>query len=432
MSAVPFDQLTTDALRSLEAELSARHAELRRAGLTLDLTRGKPSPEQLALANELDRTMGEDYVLADGTDVRNYGGLAGIRDARRLGAALLGVREEEVVAGGNSSLTLMYQYLLGAWLNGPLGSDTAWRRDSDDLGFLCVVPGYDRHFTMTEDLGFRMINVEMQVDGPNMDEVERLVASDPSLKGIWCVPKHQNPTGHTFSEATVGRLARLAKIAGPNFRIMWDNAYAVHDLYEDAPPLPNLMDRCRAEGTENSVIILGSTSKITRAGGGIAFLAASPDNLASFTKRLAVQTIGPDKLSQLRHVRFLRDLDGIHAHMRRHADILRPKFESVLRHLDEALEGVATWTRPRGGYFVSVDTPPGTAREVVRLTGDAGVKLTPAGSTFPYKRDPLDANIRLAPSYPSLAELNQAMPVFVTAVKLAAVRQRLAQVTRVS
>ena len=199
MSAVPFDQLTTEALRSLEAELSARHAELRRAGLTLDLTRGKPSPEQLALANELDRTVGEDYVLADGTDVRNYGGLAGIRDARRLGAALLGVREEEVVAGGNSSLTLMYQYLLGAWLNGPLGSDTAWRRDSDDLGFLCVVPGYDRHFTMTEDLGFRMINVEMQVDGPNMDEVERLVASDPSLKGIWCVPKHQNPTGpHVF------------------------------------------------------------------------------------------------------------------------------------------------------------------------------------------------------------------------------------------
>ena len=177
------------------------------------------------------------------------------------------------------------------------------------------------------------------------------MASDPSLKGIWCVPKHQNPTGHTFSEATVGRLARLAKIAGPNFRIMWDNAYAVHDLYEDAPPLPNLMDRCRAEGTENSVIILGSTSKITRAGGGIAFLAASPDNLASFKKRLAVQTIGPDKLSQLRHVRFLRDLDGIHAHMRRHADILRPKFESVLRHLDEALEGVATWTRPRGGVL---------------------------------------------------------------------------------
>ena len=421
------DRLSNDTLRSLEAELSARHTELRRAGLKLDLTRGKPSPEQLALADELDRAVGEDYVLADGTDVRNYGGLAGIREARCLGAALLGVREADVLAGGNASLTLMYQYLLGAWLNGPLGSDTAWRRESDDLRFLCVVPGYDRHFTITEDLGFQLINVEMQVDGPDMDEVERLVASDPLIKGIWCVPKYQNPTGYTFSEATVGRLARLAKVAGPNFRIMWDNAYAVHDLYGDTPLLPNVMDHCRAEGTENSVIIFGSTSKITRAGGGVAFLAASPDNLAAFKKRLAVQTIGPDKLSQLRHVRFLRDLDGIKAHMRRHADILRPKFENVLRHMDADLDSVATWTRPRGGYFLSVDTPPGTAREVVRLTGDAGVKLTPAGSTFPYRRDPHDANIRLAPSYPSLDELNQAMPVFVTAVKLAAVRQRLAQ-----
>ena len=427
MSAVILERLTTDALRSLEAELSMRHAELRRAGLKLDLTRGKPSPEQITLADELDRAVGEDYVLADGTDVRNYGGLDGIREARRLGATLLGVREEEVLAGGNASLTLMYQYLLGAWLNGPLGSDTAWRRESGDLRFLCVVPGYDRHFTITEDLGFQLISVEMQVDGPNMDEVERLVASDPLIKGIWCVPKYQNPTGYTFSEATVGRLARLAKITGPNFRIMWDNAYAVHDLYGDAPPLPNVMDHCRAEGTENSVIIFGSTSKITRAGGGVAFLAASPDNLAAFKKRLAVQTIGPDKLNQLRHVRFLRDLDGIKAHMRHHANILRPKFESVLRHMDEELEGVATWTRPRGGYFLSVDTPPGTAREVVRLTGDAGVKLTPAGSTFPYRRDPNDTNIRLAPSYPSLDELNQAMPVFVTAVKLTAVRKRLAQ-----
>ena len=356
MSAVPFDQLTTEALRSLEAELSARHAELRRAGLTLDLTRGKPSPEQLALANELDRTMGEDYVLADGTDVRNYGGLAGIRDARRLGAALLGVREEEVVAGGNSSLTLMYQYLLGAWLNGPLGSDTAWRRDSDDLGFLCVVPGYDRHFTMTEDLGFRMINVEMHVDGPNMDEVERLVASDPLIKGIWCVPKHQNPTGHTFSEATVGRLARLAKVAGPNFRIMWDNAYAVHDLYEDAPPLPNLMDRCRAEGTENSVIILGSTSKITRAGGGIAFLAASPDNLASFKKRLAVQTIGPDKLSQLRHVRF----SAISTGSTRTCDVMPTSSAPSSRACCD------TWTKPSRVWRRGLDHEGGTSSRSTR------------------------------------------------------------------
>ena len=427
MTPVTLDRMSRDALRTLEAELSTRHDELCGSGLKLDLTRGKPSPEQLALADPLDRVVGEDYVLADGTDVRNYGGLDGIPEARRLGAALLGVREDEVLAGGNASLTLMYEYLLGAWLNGPLGSDTAWRRESSDLKFLCIVPGYDRHFTITEHLGFELINVEMQVDGPNIDEIERLVASDPLIKGIWCVPKYQNPTGHTFSEATVGRLARLATVAGPNFRIMWDNAYAVHDLYEDVAPLTNIMDHCRAEGTENSVVIFGSTSKITRAGGGVAFLAASPDNLTAVKKRLAVQTIGPDKLNQLRHVQFLRDLDGVKAHMRRHAEILRPKFESVLRYLDEHLEGIATWTRPKGGYFISVNTPPGTASEVVRLAGSAGVKLTPAGATFPYSRDPHDSNIRLAPSYPSIDEINKAMPVFVAAVKLAAVRQRVAE-----
>ena len=427
MVPVTLDLMSRDDLGTLEVELSTRQDELRRAGLKLDLTRGKPSPEQLALSNPLDRAVGEEYVLDDGTDVRNYGGLDGIRPARTLGAALLGVLEEDVLAGGNASLTLMYQYLLGALLHGPLGSDTAWRREPGDLKFLCIVPGYDRHFTITEDLGFELINVDMRVDGPNMDEVERLVSNDPLIKGIWCVPKYQNPTGYTFSEATVGRLSRLAKIAGPHFRIMWDNAYAVHDLYDDAQPLPNVMDHCRAEGTENSVVIFGSTSKVTRAGGGVAFLAASPDNLAAFKKRLAAQTIGPDKLNQLRHVRFLKDLDGVKAHMRHHAEILRPKFDSVLRHLDEHLEGFATWTRPRGGYFLSVDVPPGTAAEVVRLAADAGVKLTPAGSTFPYKRDPRDANIRLAPSYPSLDEINRAMPVFVVATQLAAVRQRLAQ-----
>ena len=427
MDRVTPDQTTKHDLVARERELSEQYAELQNLDLHLDLTRGKPSREQLALSDDLDSAFDGGYILADGTDVRNYGGLDGIREARHLGAALLGVRDDEVIAGGNASLTLMYQYLLGAWLFGPLGPDTAWRREKGQIKFLCVVPGYDRHFTITEDLGFELINVRMLTDGPDMDQVERLVADDPLIKGIWCVPKYQNPTGFTFSEATVDRLARLGTIASPHFRIMWDNAYAVHDLYNDAQTLPNLMDHCREHGTADSAVMFASTSKITRAGGGVAFLAASPDNLTWFKKRLAVLMIGPDKVNQLRHVRFLKDLDGIRAHMRRHAAIIRPKFEAVLRHLDAGLEGVATWTRPRGGYFLSVDSPGGTAAEVVRLAGEAGVKLTPAGATFPYGRDPDDANIRLAPTYPTLDEINHAMPVFVIAVNLASVRQQLAQ-----
>lgn len=420
--------LTSDSKDNLfthEQVLAARYAELQNKGLKLDLTRGKPSPEQLTLADSLDGSLNSDYISPDGTDVRNYGGLDGLPAARQLGAALLGVRDTEVIAGGNASLTLMYQYLLNAWQWGVLGSETAWHREQGRLKFLCVVPGYDRHFTITEALGFELINVQMLEDGPDMAEVESLVAEDPLIKGIWCVPKYQNPTGHTFSDATIQRMARLGKVAGPNFRIMWDNAYAVHDLYDDSPTLPNIMDYCRTEGTTDSVILFGSTSKITRAGGGIAFIAASPKNLAQFKTHLAVQTIGPDKLTQLRHVRFLRNLDGIHELMRQHATIVRPKFEQVLKHLDDALTDIASWTRPRGGYFLSVDVPPGTAREVVRLAGEAGVKLTPAGATFPYKRDPDDTNIRLAPTYPTLDEIQSAMPVFVTAVQLASVRQNL-------
>ena len=418
---------TKDNLATHERVLAARYAELKNKGLKLDLTRGKPSPEQLALADPLDESLNSDYISPDGTDVRNYGGLDGLPVARQLGAALLGVRDTEVIAGGNASLTLMYQYLLNAWQWGVLGHETAWHREQGRLKFLCVVPGYDRHFTITEALGFEPINVRMLEDGPDMAEVERLVADDPLIKGIWCVPKYQNPTGHTFSDATIQRMARLGKVAGPNFRIMWDNAYAVHDLYDDPPTLLNIMDCCRVEGTTDSVILFGSTSKITRAGGGVAFIAASPKNLAQFKAHLAIQTIGPDKLTQLRHVRFLRDLEGIHELMRQHAAIVRPKFERVLKHLDESLTDVAIWTRPRGGYFLSVDVPPGTARAVVQLAGEAGVKLTPAGSTFPYKRDPDDTNIRLAPTYPTLDEIQSAMPVFVIAVQLASVRQKLSK-----
>ena len=419
-------KVTKDDLVAREQALAAEYAAHKDAGLQLDLTRGKPSPEQLALADELDSVLHGRYVLEDGTDVRNYGGLNGIREARQLGAGLLGVTEDLVIAGGNASLTLMYQYLSHALFHGPLGPGTAWRDEGGGLKFLCIVPGYDRHFTITEDLGFEMINVPMRSDGPDMDEVERLVWADPRIKGIWCVPKYQNPTGFTFSDAVVKRLAELGRTAGPNFRVMWDNAYAVHDLYEAGDSLANLMTCCQEAGTADTAVMFASTSKITRAGSGISFMAASANNLAHFAKRLGVQMIGPDKINQLRHVRFLKNLDGVAAHMRRHAEIIRPKFEAVLQHLDAGLKGVATWTRPRGGYFLSVDVAPRTATEVVRLAGEAGVKLTPAGATFPLGRDPDDANIRLAPTYPSLAELHQAMPVFVTSAKLAAVRQLLA------
>ena len=408
-----------------ERELGAEYATHVGAGLQLDLTRGKPSPAQVALSDGLDLALGGQYKSA-GVDVRNYGGLDGIREARQLGAELLGVRENEVLAGGNASLTLMYQYLSNALYHGALGPDTAWRHEPSPLKFLCVVPGYDRHFLITETLGFEPVPVDMAEDGPDMDEVERLVGTDPSIKGIWCVPKYQNPTGHTFSDSVVARFARLGKIAGPGFRIMWDNAYAVHDLYPEPAALANLMDACREEGTADSVVIFGSTSKITRAGAGISFLAASPDNLDHFTRHLGVQTIGPDKVNQLAHVRFLKDLQGVRALMRRHAELLRPKFEAVLRYLDDGLVGIATWTRPRGGYFISVNVPNGAASEAVRLSGEAGVKLTPAGATYPGGRDPNDSNIRLAPTYPGLDELNQAMPVVVTAITLAAVRRQLA------
>ena len=422
-----FDRLSPETLTTLERALSARFGDLAGAGLNLDLTRGKPSPQQVALSDPLDLALGGDYRLEDGTDVRNYGGLTGIPEARRLGAEMLGVSPDSVIAGGNSSLSLMYQYVLNAWLNGPVGPGSAWRAEASPLRFLCVVPGYDRHFTITQSLGFELVSVPIGDDGPDMDMVETLVAEDPRIKGIWCVPKYSNPTGCVYSDAVVDRFAQLARRAGPHFRILWDNAYAVHDLDDDPPELANLMERAQAAGTEDSVVIFTSTSKITRAGAGISFVAMSPANLASFTAALGTQTIGPDKVNQLRHVRYLRNLAGIRSLMRRHAAILRPKFERVLRHLDDGLagDGVGSWSQPRGGYFLSFDAPPGTAAAIVELAGRAGVKLTPAGATFPYGRDPDDTNIRLAPTYPSIEELDQAMPVFVTAAALTAARHRL-------
>ena len=424
------DRLDRDHLLAREAELDATYQRLGDAGLSLDLTRGKPSPAQLTLSDALDTVEGG-LVTTDGTDTRNYGGIDGLPEARALGAALLAVRPEEVIAGGNSSLTLMYFYLLNAWLYGPAGQGTAWR-DGGGARFLCPVPGYDRHFTILEDLGIEMINVPMTNDGPDMNQVEARVRDDPSVKGIWCVPKYSNPGGQVYSDATVDRLGRLPATAGPHFRIMCDNAYAVHDLYDDAPQLANVMDACRRHGTEDSLVLFGSTSKVTRAGAGISFIAGSATTLDQFRKRMQVFTIGPDKVNQLRHVRFLRSLEGITAHMRKHAAILRPRFELVLRHLSTALDGagMGSWTSPRGGYFLSFDALPGLATEIIRLAADAGVKLTPAGATFPYRRDPDDVNIRLAPTFPELTELDQAMQIFVVCVQLTSVRSRLGPVKK--
>jgi len=422
---VRLDRLNRDQLLAAERELDATYQRFRDAGLALDLTRGKPSPAQLALSDTLDADDGG-FMSADGVDTRNYGGLDGLPEARALGGAILGVRPDEVIAGGNSSLTLMYLYLLNAWLYGPAEPGTAWR-NGETTRFLCPVPGYDRHFAILEDLGIEMITVPMTADGPDMDQVEAKVREDPWIKGLWCVPKHSNPGGETYSDITVDRLARLATFADPHFRIMYDNAYAVHNLDDTTPPLANIMDACRRHGNEDSLAMFASTSKITRAGAGISFMAGSATTLRTFRQRLQVLTIGPDKVTQLRHVRFLRNMTGVQAHMRKQAAILRPKFELVQQRLSAQLEGrdMGTWSTPRGGYFTSFNALPGLATEIVRLAGDVGVKLTPAGATFPYRLDPNDANIRLAPSFPELTELDQAMQVFVVCVQLASIRRRL-------
>ncbi len=423
--------LDTMSRSELEAELERLQAEYRShqgAGLELDITRGKPSGAQLDLSVQLDGALGGDYVASDGTDTRGYGGLDGLPEAKAVGADLLGVDPGSVIVGGNSSLTLMYLYLMHCHHHGPGAGGGPWRDAQGGASFLCPVPGYDRHFGICEDLGIRMIPVAMTGEGPDMQQVESLVSADATIKGIWCVPKYSNPTGETYSEATVRRVAALANAAGPGFQVMWDNAYAVHDL--DTPePLADVMAVASELGTADSIVMFASTSKITFAGAGLAFAAGSPATTAAFRERLAALTIGPDKVNQLRHVRFLETVGGVRALMQRHAEILQPKFRAVQDRLRDGLGnlGLATWTDPRGGYFVSVDTRPGLAKQVVQLAADAGVKLTPAGAAFPYGDDPQDRNIRLAPSYPPLADVDRAMRVFVTCVKLASVRQALDQ-----
>lgn len=422
------DQATVEQLREWEAELAGQYQTIVAKQLNLDVTRGKPSAEQLSLSDTLDGFLEGNYQTDNGTDTRNYGGIDGIAEAKRLGSDLMGVPASHILVGGNASLTLMYQTVLTAYQFGLTGPESAWK-NIDKPKVICPVPGYDRHFTVCEQLGIEMITAPMTATGPDMDAVEALIKADSSIRGMWCVPKYSNPTGVVYSDETVDRIAQLGNIAHADFRVFWDNAYAVHDLNSDAPQLASVFDACAKHGTDNTVIQFASTSKITHAGAGVAFMAASDANLAGIKKFLGAATIGPDKVNQLRHAHFLPNRDVLMSHMQKHAELLQPRFDAVLTALDSAFTGtdLGSWETPQGGYFVSFDTRPGCAKETVRLAAEAGVKLTPAGATFPYGQDPNDCNIRIAPSVPSVDEVVGAMEVFVTCVKLASVRQALSK-----
>lgn len=417
--------MPAEELKSLRTELEGRYDSFKAANLNLDMTRGKPSSEQLDLAAGLLSLPGEgSFRDAGGLDCRNYGNLDGIPSAKALFAAYTGLPAERLILGGNSSLTLMHDTVVRALLHGVPGGKGPWR--DQDTAFLCPVPGYDRHFAICEHHGIRMIPVPYNDDGPDMDEVEKLVATDDTIKGIWIVPRYSNPTGITCSDAVVDRLAAMATAAA-DFRIFWDDAYAVHHLGDGPAPLKNLAIACDQAGNPDRALIFGSTSKISFAGSGIGFMGASPANIADSKAHLGKQTIGPDKLNALRHVAFFRDYDGLLAHMDRHAAILRPKFDAVLDIFAKELDGlgIATWSKPTGGYFINLDTSDGLASETVRLCGEAGVRLTSAGATYPYGKDPRDCNIRIAPSLPPLDEIRTAMEVVTVCLKRAAVAKLL-------
>ncbi len=413
-------------LLAQSADLRRRYEEFKARGLALDMTRGKPCAEQLDLSNDLLLSVSApDIKAAGGVDTRNYGGIEGLSEARQLFAEYLDVEPEEVLVGGNSSLAMMYNTIAQAMWRGVPGGDAPWSA-LPKVKFLCPVPGYDRHFTICESLGIEMVNVALGDDGPDLAALERLLSTDASIKGMWCVPRYSNPTGATYSDAVVDALARM-RAAAPDFRIFWDDAYAVHHLTDTPPRLASFLPACKAAGHPERPYVFASTSKITFPGGGIAALAASRTNIADQVKGLFAQTIGPDKINQLRHVRFLRDRAHIARHMQRHAAILKPKFDLVLAILERELGGlgIARWSKPLGGYFISLDTPPGCAARVVSLAAAAGGKLTQAGDTFPYGLDPEDSNLRIAPTLPSLAEIAPAMELFCICVQIAAIDQQL-------
>ena len=422
-----YSELSREELMELREQLLAAYEEKKALGLNLDMSRGKPSPTQLGVSVGLMDVINSDSDMKSecGIDCRNYGCLDGIPEVKRLMAEMMGTTEDHIFIGGNASLTLMFDTVSRAYTHGIMG-ETPWCK-LDKVKFLCPVPGYDRHFAITEHFGIEMINIPMSETGPDMDMVEELVNSDPTVKGIWCVPKYSNPQGICYSDETVRRFANL-RPAAKDFRIFWDNAYVIHHLYEDNQvEILDIIGECEKAGNPDMVFEFASTSKVSFPGSGIAALATSANNIADIKKQLTIQTIGHDKLNQLRHVRFFKDINGLKEHMRKHAEFMRPKFEAVESVLEEELGGlgIGSWTEPKGGYFISFEAMDGCAKAIVAKCKEAGVKLTGAGATFPYGKDPKDSNIRIAPSFPTPEEMKQAADLFVLCGKLVSVEKLL-------
>lgn len=418
-----FTKMDKKTLEQLRESLFKRYEEFKNQKLSYDMSRGKPCKEQLDLS--LDILNITDYKSSSGTDCRNYGVLDGIPEAKKLFSELIEANTDEVIVGGNSALNMIYDTIARAMSFGVLGSETPWGK-LPKVKFLCPSPGYDRHFAICELFGIEMIVVDMKNDGPDMDTVEKLASEDEAIKGIFCVPKYSNPGGITYSDEVVDRFANM-KTKAKDFRIFWDNAYTVHHLFEKGDSLKNILEACKKAGNEDRVFIYTSTSKVTLPGAGIAVMAASKANIAFTKKQMSVQMIGPDKLNQLRHVKFLKSMDNIKEHMKKHAEIIRPKFLAVLDILEAELGGkeIAWWSKPNGGYFISFDTLDGCGKKVVSMMAEAGIVMTTAGATFPYGKDPRDRNIRIAPTLPSLDEIKKAMEVFCICVQIASIDKLL-------
>lgn len=422
-----YGKMSEEYLKRKLSDLEGIYGEFRARGLKLDMSRGKPCKEQLDLSVEMLAYpyKDKDFKTASCADVRNYGLADGLPEAKELFAKMLEVSASEIILGNNSSLSMMYDTFSRAMIFGVYGSPEPWCR-LPRVKFLCPSPGYDRHFAICELLNIEMITIDMRDDGPDMDTVERLAAEDDSIKGMWCTPKYSNPTGITYSDEVVDRLASM-RTAAKDFRIFWDNAYVVHHLTDKPDRLKNILEACKNAGNPDRVFIFASTSKITFPGSGVAMMAASENNINLIRKQLGIRTIGPDKINQLRHVQFFKDIDGIEQHMIKHAEILKPKFDMVISILESRLGGknIASWSRPNGGYFISFDTLPGCASAVVKMAGEAGVVFTPAGATYPYGRDPQDRNIRIAPSMPPVDELRTAMELLCICVEIVSIKKLL-------